>query len=412
MGGLNQGTKKVNSASHSMEFFRTTYVTFLTHSFTRIFIIASFVVYLSISLYGTTHLKGQFIPRQFFRYDSWMHEYDLIEDKYVIGGYPYRYQILITSPVDYSNTTVQANVKNLLEKCTAVNFITSEFAENWLESFLKWAVVYKEFEDIDISTKEGFIDALRNHYLSPTSPMSTDIVFNENYTEIIASRFILQVKGLSNKADDMVLVLNDLREISRAEDTLDMSLYIFWNAYIDPMTTIFGLSVQLITWASILVLIISAIFIPSVAVIVCVFCTIVSTLLGIVGLMTIWGVSLDPACLICLVMSIGLTVDFSAHVSFSFVSSKSENTVDKLRNTLQATGLPVIQGAFSTIVVVAPLFIYPSYTLNMVAKIFFLVVCLSLYHALVILPTVLSLCHGFSTFFSNSKKGAYVVNYS
>ena len=50
--------------------------------------------------------------------------------------------------------------------------------------------------------------------------------------------------------------------------------------------------------------------------------SIVSIEVGVVGFMTLWDVNLDSISMINLIMCIGFSVDFSAHISYHFMSRK------------------------------------------------------------------------------------------
>ena len=51
--------------------------------------------------------------------------------------------------------------------------------------------------------------------------------------------------------------------------------------------------------------------------------SILSIELGVVGFMTLWNVNLDSISMINLIMCIGFSVDFSAHISYHFMSRQS-----------------------------------------------------------------------------------------
>ena len=60
--------------------------------------------------------------------------------------------------------------------------------------------------------------------------------------------------------------------------------------------------------------------------------------------MYVWNVSLNSISMINLVMAIGFTVDYSAHVAHSFVFSTESNPEKKVINALKTVGASVIMG--------------------------------------------------------------------
>jgi len=371
-----------------MAFFRDKYSSFLLNPSSQLLILLCYIFYVFLGTYGTINIDETFKVERLFRTDSFMYEYNIQEDKFM-PQYAQRMELIITSPIDYSNLTVQTEINELLHNITSLKLMTPEFSENWLQSFTQWAKIYQEFEPIDISTEQGFIDALTNYYLQDTMHFSIDVIFNENRTQIIASRFILQIKDIKEKVSDLAIVVTEARELVGAVKNFDVHVNTYWNRYIDETILIRELSIKLMVVASIVVLFVSMIFIPSLTVSSCVFFTIVSTQLGVVGFMSLWGVSLDPLSLVSLIMCIGFSVDFAAHVSYAFVSAKDDDVDQRLRSSLHAVGLPVLQGAVSTLMGIFPLIFVPSYSFIIVFKIVSLVMIFSALHSLVILPVIL-----------------------
>ena len=84
------------------------------------------------------------------------------------------------------------------------------------------------------------------------------------------------------------------------------------------------------------------------------------------------------------------SVDFAAHISYHYLDS--EGTPDeKVKNSLYGLGLPIMQGAISTILGVIGLMIAPSYIFITFFKMVFLVIVLGALHGLFLLPVLLSL---------------------
>jgi len=107
--------------------------------------------------------------------------------------------------------------------------------------------------------------------------------------------------------------------------------------------------------------------------------------------MTWWGVRLDGVALINLIMCIGFSVDFSAHICYHYITEDDKCPNDRIRGSLYALGVPILQGAGSTITGVLGLAFAPSYLFVTFFKMIFLVIMLGALHGLVLLPVLLSL---------------------
>ncbi len=103
-----------------------------------------------------------------------------------------------------------------------------------------------------------------------------------------------------------------------------------------------------------------------------------------------WGVNLDGVALINLIMCIGFSVDFSAHISYHYLTEADKTPDERIRGSLYALGVPILQGAGSTILGVFGLAFAPSYLFVTFFKMIFLVIFLGILHGLVLLPVLLS----------------------
>ena len=84
------------------------------------------------------------------------------------------------------------------------------------------------------------------------------------------------------------------------------------------------------------------------------------------------------------------SVDFTAHISYHYLDSEGAPD-DRVRNSLYGLGLPILQGAVSTVLGVVGLMIAPSYIFVTFFKMVFLVITLGFLHGLFLLPVLLSI---------------------
>jgi len=119
--------------------------------------------------------------------------------------------------------------------------------------------------------------------------------------------------------------------------------------------------------------------------------SIVSIEVGVIGYMAWWNVSLDGIALINLIMCVGFSVDFSAHICYHYMSEDGKSPEDRISASLYALGIPILQGGTSTILGVIGLAFAPSYLYVTFFKMIFLVIFLGIIHGLILLPVLLSL---------------------
>ena len=69
----------------------------------------------------------------------------------------------------------------------------------------------------------------------------------------------------------------------------------------------------------------------------------------------------DAISMITIIMSIGFSVDYSAHITYGYVVSPCSSPADRVVDALSALGWPLFQGGLSTILAVVVLADVPAY---------------------------------------------------
>jgi hypothetical protein len=113
-------------------------------------------------------------------------------------------------------------------------------------------------------------------------------------------------------------------------------------------------------------------------------------IIEILGFMYALGIVIDSVSVINMVLAVGLSVDYSAHVGHCFMVKGGE---DKNKRTLEALadmGASVLNGAISTFLAVVVLLFSKSYVFRVLSTQFALTVGLGVLHGLVMLPVMLS----------------------
>ncbi|ETN75506.1 patched family protein [Necator americanus] len=133
------------------------------------------------------------------------------------------------------------------------------------------------------------------------------------------------------------------------------------------------------------------IFIPDVVSIVAAMFSLLSVNLGVFGFLSLWGVGIDPVSMAALLMSIGFSVDISAHISYHYYQVKAQTPVEKLEDAFLNIGWPTMQGGLSTMFAMMPVLIKPCYLGMVFLKTVALVTVFGLVHGLIVLPVFLSM---------------------
>lgn len=244
-------------------------------------------------------------------------------------------------------------------------------------------------------------------WLAPTSTFSLDVKFNENETKIIGMRFLIQAVNISGTEHEkeMVRALRKICKESPLNVTVFHPYFVFFDQvclkieliYLKIIFCLFQfelvkpISLQNMILGAVVMMSISFVFIPNPLCSLWVAFSIISIETGVIGYMALWKVNLDSISMINLIMCLGFSVDFTAHICYAYMSSTALKPEDRVRECLYAVGLPIFQGAISTILGMVALLLADSYIFSVFFKMVFLVVFCGAMHGLFLLPVLLSL---------------------
>lgn len=213
--------------------------------------------------------------------------------------------------------------------------------------------------------------------------------FNENETRIEASRFLIQAINISDTNHEKQMV-KDLRAICR-DAPINITIFHPYFVFFDQFALVRPTSVQCLVIGAFIMMIISFVFIPNILCTIWITFSVISIEVGVVGYMSLWNVNLDSISMINLIMCIGFSIDFTAHICYVYMSSRCKHPKDRVKEALYSLGLPILQGSVSTILGVSALLLAQSYMFLVFFKMVFLVIFFGAMHGLFLLPVMLSL---------------------
>jgi len=378
---------KDNRENGVMVFFRDQIGPILNKGWTKFIVMVLFVVYLGVSSWGVSQLREGLERRKLSRYDSYTVAYYDTEDLY-FREYPYRVNVVISGVYDYSSPEVQEGLERLILQLENTTYIDPFYTESWLREFLDFVRRNKDYNPIDISTEASFIESLNTTYLATPNQFTEDVDFSSDGQHIIGARFMIQGAHIYDTNQEQIFV-EELRAVchnSQFNVTVFHPFFIFF----DQFLMVFPTTVQCVSVAAVIMFIVALLLIPNKICSLWVAFSIISIELGVVGFMTLWDVNLDSISMINLIMCIGFSVDFSAHISYHFMSRKDMPVKERVKDSMYALGLPILQGAISTILGVIGLALAPSYIFLTFFKMVLLVIVLGALHGLILLPVLLS----------------------
>ena len=357
--------------------------TFINWLFTlkhvRIFLIFLYVAYLSVAIWGVTKYKEGLVVRNLVSEDSYFYRYSTWDKSYFSSSTPVSF--IIQSKKTYSDPNTIKMIQNLQSIAQNDASVENGRALNWLTDFMKSRFY------VPNATESAFISSLRTNFL-PTRPFyKNDISFDSTNSSIQSSRFFVFTKDIKDSTEQGKLMsrMRDLAE--RYGDVIAFSpSFIFYEQYIAILPN----TLQTVGAAVVAIFIVTAIFMPSLKIIAYVTVSMVSIMVGLFGYMFLWDLTLSSVTMIHIIMSVGFSVDFSAHICHGYLSSKHDTNEGKIQEAIRKAGGPIFNGALSSFIGIIMLSFSRSYIFRSFFKVMFLILVLGVLHSLIFLPVLLS----------------------
>lgn len=225
----------------------------------------------------------------------------------------------------------------------------------------------------------------------------------ENGQDIIEQFWINVAYTETASWDTRIELMQQWRGIALRYKDLNASVWEPNGMFVDQMLSLKGVAIHTSTLTLVSMAVVCAAFIPNPCSVLTALISIASIVLGVLGFLSLLGFDLDPVVMAALLMSIGMSVDFVAHVSYHYqLTSRKEirngkvvkipvtGQQEKLKHTIHAVGWPMVQAGVSTIFCILPLLFLNSYTTSVFVCTIVLVVTWGLLHGLLILPAILA----------------------
>ncbi|KAK5973399.1 Hedgehog receptor, partial [Trichostrongylus colubriformis] len=259
----------------------------------------------------------------------------------------------------------------------------------WIRAYEEFLNFYSETDEFTYVEMPTFFKTATYFYLT-TFVKYNETACLENDPKCLTSFFFMTNYEGHIKFHELIPALNDWRRIAANYSDFDVVPFSEHSPFIDQT-----LAIESTIWSSmgaalLCTAIACFIFIPNLACIITACLSVFSIALGILGLLSLWGIDLDPLSMAALLMAVGFSVDFTSHIAYHYYKSKQSDPSLRLEETLTCIGWPLVQVGLSTIIAILPLSLKPSYLVMVFLKTIVVVCSLGMFHGLVIMPAILT----------------------
>ncbi|EFO22873.2 hypothetical protein LOAG_05610 [Loa loa] len=348
------------------------YCKFLMHPVTRIILFCILILFWICSVYLALRMEENFTPQKTFRSDSFLTDsLPTLENAFMEHElFPVFMKYVPDRAAELLDTV--AHVHNL--DCLCPNYKT------WIEEY---AALYGHTND----TTENFFGNIMK-YLDYNPELTRNLVlrFDSSGTATVDKiSFDLCIHGYGSWRDRAFI-----HEQIRKKMPEELLVYDYDSTLFDIILTARETMFQSCIITPISMLLLCTLFIPSGRAIAFVLLSIISVTTGIVGGLSAWGADMDIIVTISVVMAIGLTIDYAAHINYHyFVTNAMLPPIDRMSSSLQAITYATAQASTTTFICVLPLYFYNVYMYVTFAETIILCAVLGLLHTVVVIPFLL-----------------------
>eukprot|EP01059_Diplonema_ambulator_P017109 TRINITY_DN290_c0_g1_i3.p1 TRINITY_DN290_c0_g1~~TRINITY_DN290_c0_g1_i3.p1 ORF type:complete len:946 (+),score=350.46 TRINITY_DN290_c0_g1_i3:45-2840(+) len=356
-------------------------------------------VFLALGIYGCTQLEMNYNNEWFIPSGSPFRDVMRVRDTY-FGGNELPANAYFGA-IDYPNE--QGEVLRASEILRTNYWVVENSTSSWMEDFQQWVQGHPVYGVSWDASKQQIVPAqfyslLKVFASTATGPRGAwqhidNIRWNDAGDELKASRvgFRIISKSLTD-GQGAIDAMDSLRGALEGVAFPWAFPFVFWESY---KVMVSGITRNVaISGSAVFVLV--TIMIANIQLGLLVTVAIACVDVCMMGFMPFIGVQLNGVSLICVVMAVGLSVDYSVHIAGAFLTVRCDDNEEhggraqRAAYALWKMGPAVVNGGTSTFIAILPAAMAVSYVFKVFFRMFFLIIFFGQWFGVFFLPVVLS----------------------
>eukprot|EP00092_Neocalanus_flemingeri_P026887 GFUD01029143.1.p1 GENE.GFUD01029143.1~~GFUD01029143.1.p1 ORF type:complete len:1040 (-),score=194.28 GFUD01029143.1:157-3276(-) len=352
---------------------------------------------LAFGICGSISIRQKSDLEQLLPSDSYLNQWLEVNNKfYNESGWTMYSGEIYTSEFDHWDLYKIERLSHELEKLAS--------SQSYIRDVQSWWTKLKEYstQNLNFSTWEDFANhndfkqVLSDFLYSPHGliynsffKFDGDLQCNHAAPRIKASKFKIEYLAFDGPEEHIAAKkkITDLIEESNIPGAFShVQMYVVWET-----DQIIGFEMlKNLGMALACIFLITLLLLANMSICLMVLAMVIFTLVDIVGCLHFWGITVDMASYINIILAVGLCVDYTVHIGHAFLLSKGSSK-EKAVEAVSQIGPAVFNGGFSTFLAMILLGASTYRAFVTVFKVFFLTVLFGLFHGLVLFPVLLSL---------------------
>uniref|UniRef100_A0A915Q0F9 SSD domain-containing protein n=1 Tax=Setaria digitata TaxID=48799 RepID=A0A915Q0F9_9BILA len=383
------------------------YSQFITSFWAELIAVVLLIVYFYVAISGIraldTNVDGKMLlPPNSQSVEGIRIMNELVWPDYLSINYIVRNPPNFSDPTEYRNFTLMVK-----EMEAAENSLGSSATMYWVKDYLRYLanpdaskldVIFGIYgrEGNETTFMQSGLDLSQFDFFINTDPytawkVGTHYKRDPQNRVVITSMLLIMAYNGTKSLSDKAKLLRSCREMCTRYSQYDMIPFDTDAGLVDIILSVPSITITTILFTFCAISLVCFVFSLNIVTSVFALLSVVSISAGVVGFLHHWHCFLDPVLMIAILMTTGLSIDYTVHIIFHYMLSDCTDNIQRISASFTTCALSMLQAGLSTFLIMFPVLFAPVGVYAVIAKAVILTVIFGLLHGLFILPVLLTI---------------------